>query len=43
MYDKEATGRVHYEDFRNMAEQFGMQVRGRGSKVLGAAVTKCAV
>lgn len=26
MYDKEGTGLVHYEDFRNMAEQFGMQL-----------------
>jgi hypothetical protein len=26
MYDTDATGRVHYEDFRNMAEQFGMQL-----------------
>jgi len=26
MYDKDKSGRVHYEDFRNMAEQFGMQL-----------------
>ncbi len=26
MYDKEKTGSVHVEDFRNMAEQFGMQL-----------------
>ncbi|GIL87642.1 hypothetical protein Vretimale_14675 [Volvox reticuliferus] len=26
MYDKHDTGRVHYEDFRNMAETFGMQL-----------------
>lgn len=25
-YDKQKTGHVHYEDFRNMAEQFGMQL-----------------
>lgn len=26
MYDTEKTGQVHYEDFRNMAETFGMQL-----------------
>ncbi len=26
MYDKTDTGRVHFEDFRNMAETFGMQL-----------------
>lgn len=26
MYDKHDTGRVHFEDFRNMAETFGMQL-----------------
>lgn len=26
MYDKEGTGRVHFEDFRNMCEAFGMQL-----------------
>ncbi|GIL66729.1 hypothetical protein Vafri_20218, partial [Volvox africanus] len=25
-YDKHDTGRVHFEDFRNMAETFGMQL-----------------
>ncbi len=26
MYDKDGSGRVHFEDFRNMAETFGMQL-----------------